>query len=290
MNNVMAALAERLVAVWVERIAGSKITTIAGILGIAATSVSQLTTYIPAPYATYVGMLGVIVAGVAAILAKDSSNSGEETATTAASSTQKLGAIMLCMVLASCSFQTGCSAKTAAQDIVNWTPTLQSAVAAVDATASVLAPQGAAIFAAATVGFDAASNVIAAQAKAYLANPNATLLSELQTAVSTFQQSVNAAVLQAAKITDPASQQKALADIGAVGTIVNTILSVIVSVSGKAAVAQMASRSTIKLAQVQPYLNRQYGLSLLQSHYAESLNAAQLQLSAGTQQLQLAGF
>jgi len=50
MNNLMAALFERMAAVWIERIAGSKLTTIAGILGIAATFVSQLTTYIPAHY------------------------------------------------------------------------------------------------------------------------------------------------------------------------------------------------------------------------------------------------
>ena len=293
MNNVIAALAERLAAVWIERIAGSKITTVAGILGIGATFVSQLTTYIPVKYQTFVALAGVIIAGTAAILAKDSASSGTNPATPApasSTSTQKLGAIMLCFCLASCLFQTGCNAKTAAQDIVAWTPTLQSAVAAVDATSSVLVPEAAAIFAAATVGFDAASNLIAAQAKAYLANPSATLLSTLQSAVTTFQQSVNAAVLQAAKITNPASQQKALADIGAVGTIVNTILSVITSISGKSAVARMASESTIKLAAVEPYEDRQQAIALLADHYQESTDQARLQLFVGTRQLQSAGF
>lgn len=70
-----------------------------------------------------------------------------------------------------------------AQDIVNWTPALQSAVATVDSTASVLAPADAPAFTGATVGFDAASNLLVTQAKAYLANPTSTTLGQLQTQV-----------------------------------------------------------------------------------------------------------
>ena len=84
-----------------------------------------------------------------------------------------------------------------AQDIVNWTPALQSAVATVDSTAALLAPADAPLFAAATVGFDAASNLLMAQAKAYLANPSASALAQLQNQVVILQQQVNAALLQA---------------------------------------------------------------------------------------------
>ena len=122
-----------------------------------------------------------------------------------------------------------------AQDIVNWTPALQSAVATVDSTAALLAPADAPVFAAATVGFDAASNLLVAQAKAYLANPTAGVLAQLQTQVVTFQQQVNAALLQAAKIVNPASQQHALAAIQAVATVVSAILALVQSVSSKAA-------------------------------------------------------
>jgi len=110
-----------------------------------------------------------------------------------------------------------------AQDIVNWTPALQSAVATVDSTASLLAPPDAPIFSAATYGFDAASNLLVAQAKAYLANPSASALQTLQTQVVTFQQQVSAALLQAVKIVDPAGQAHALSVLQAVATIVNTI-------------------------------------------------------------------
>ena len=60
-----------------------------------------------------------------------------------------------------------------AQDIVNWTPALQSAVATVDSTSALLAPADAPVFAAATAGFDAAKTAGGSQAKAYLANPSA---------------------------------------------------------------------------------------------------------------------
>jgi hypothetical protein len=110
---------------------------------------------------------------------------------------------------------------------------------------------------AATIGFDAASNVLVAQAKAYQANPSAGVLAQLQTAVVTFQQQVIASLLSAAKITNPASQQHVLAAINGVATIVTAMLGLVQSVSGKAAVAQMASASTIKLAEVRPYMDAQ---------------------------------
>ncbi len=272
MNNLFAALAERMAAIWIERIAGSQISTIAGLLGIVATFVAQLTSYIPAPFDTYVSLGGVILAGVAAILARDSAShpvtlvSGSKS-----SSTAKLGVWALCsLLLAATMPMMGCSTKNVAQSIVNWTPALQSVVAVADSTAGVLDPASAAIFAGATVAFDANSNVLVAEAKAYLAHPNATVLAQLQTAVVTFQQNVNVALLSAAKITNPLSQQKALTDINAVGTVVNAILALVSQVSTKAQVAKMASEAPVKVAQVLPLVNRQQAASLVAAHYGES--------------------
>ena len=124
---------------------------------------------------------------------------------------------MLIALLIPLPWMQGCTAASVAQDIVNWTPALQSAVATVDSTAALLAPADAPIFAAATSGFDAASNLLVAQAKAYLANPSAGVLAQLQTQIVTLQQQVNAALLQAAKIVDANSQQHALAAIQASG-------------------------------------------------------------------------
>ena len=184
----------------------------------------------------------------------------------------------------------GCMGTSVAQDIVNWTPTLQSAVATVNSTAALLAPADAPIFAAATVGFDVESNLLAGQAKAYLANPTASALAQMQIQVTTFQQQVNASLLQTARISDPASQTHALAAIQAVATIVNTILSLVESVSSKTAVARMASVSTVKLAMVRPYLNEGKAAALVAAHYGEPVELARMQVAQAEIDEARAGF
>jgi len=173
-------------------------------------------------------------------------------------STRLLGALMLCAVLVVGTMpMMGCNESTVAQDIVNWTPALQGAVATVDSSAALLDPAVAPVFAAATAGFDQASNVLVAQARAYLANPSASVLAQLQSAIVTFQQQVNAALLQAAHISNPTSQQHAINAINTVAVAVNAILALVQSVSSKAAVAQMAAASPIKLAEVRPYMDEE---------------------------------
>jgi len=177
-----------------------------------------------------------------------------------------------------------------AQDIVNWTPALQSAVATVNSTAALLAPADAPIFVAATTGFDAASNLLVAQAKAYLANPSAGVLAHLQAAVVAFQQQVNASLLSAAKITNPNSQQHVLNALNAVGTVVSSILSLVESVSSKAAVAAMAAHSTIKLAAVRPYLDEGQAVAMVAGHYGEPVELARMQVARVEMSAMRAGF
>jgi hypothetical protein len=205
-------------------------------------------------------------------------------------STAKLGAWALIALLLPAPFLGGCSGVSVAQDIVNWTPALVSAVATVDSTASLLAPADAPVFAAATVGFDAASNLLVAQAKAYLANPTASVLAGLQAQVVTFQQQVNAALLQAAKVTDPASQAHVLNAINAVGTVVTAILALVESASSKTAVARMAAQSTIKLAAVQPFLDEGKTAAMLAGHYGEPVELARAQVRQAELSAARAGF
>ncbi len=177
-----------------------------------------------------------------------------------------------------------------ARNIVNWTPALQSAVATVNSAGALLAPTDAQVFAAATAGFNAASNLLSAQAKAYLANPSASTLAQMQNQVVTFQQQVNAALLQAARIVNPASQQHALETIQAVGTVVTAILALVQSVSNKAAIAQMAARSTIKMAAVRPYLNEMQAAGIVAGHYDEPVALARMQVAHAEQYEVQAGF
>ena len=86
-------------------------------------------------------------------------------------------------------------------------------------------------------------------------------------------------MLQAARIVNPASQQHALETIQAVGTIVTAILALVQSVSNKAAVAQMAARSTIKMAAVRPYLNETQAAEIVARHYGEPVAMARMQVA-----------
>ncbi|MGD1064540.1 MAG: hypothetical protein ABR860_14880 [Terracidiphilus sp.] len=245
---------------------------------------------------TVVSLASALATALLGLLAKDPEAASEQVSGAASqragasSGSAKLGAWMLIALLIPLPWMQGCSAVGVAQDIVNWTPALQSAVATVDTTASLLAPADAPIFTAATAGFDVASNLLVAQAKAYLANPSASALQLLQTQVATFQQQVSSALLQAARIVDPNSQTHALAAIQAVATIVSTILSLIVSISSKAAVANMSAQTGIKLAMLRPYLNYTRAAQLVAAHYGEPLTKARAQVAQVEQAEINAGF
>jgi hypothetical protein len=236
---------------------------------------------------TVVSLVGAVAAALLGLLARDP---GEAASERVGKSAARLGAWLLIALLLPLPWIEGCAETSVAQGIVNWTPSLQSAVATVDSTAALLAPADAPVFSAATAGFDAASNLLVAQAKAYLANPGATTLAQLQTQVVTLEQQVNAALLEAAKIVSPASQQHALAAIQAVGTIVSAILALVQSVSSKTAVAQMAAASPIKLAAVRPFLNSAQAAAIVAAHYNEPVALARLQAAQAQRAEMDAGF
>jgi len=206
------------------------------------------------------------------------------------SSTARLSAWLLIALLVPLPWLQGCTRAGVARDIVNWTPSLQSAVATVDSTVALLAPADAPALAAATAGFDAASNLLAVQAKAYLANPSANTLAQLQAQVVAFQQQVNAALLAAARIVNPASQQHATVALQAVATVVGSILALLQSVSTQDEVARMAAGSIIKLAAVEPYMDNTRAAAIVAEHYGEPVSAAAVQVARAEQQQIAAGF
>jgi hypothetical protein len=246
---------------------------------------------------TVVSLASALATALLGLMAKDPESAGQPVVAQAiqqvngsASQQAKLGAWMLIALLIPLPWMQGCTAAGVAENIVNWTPSLQSAVATVDSTAALLAPADAPIFAAATVGFDAASNLLVAQAKAYLANPSASVLAQLQNQIVSLQQQVNTALLQAARIVDQKSQQHALAAIQGVGTIVVAILSLVQSISSKAQVAQMAADSGVKLAAVEPYLNENRAAEIVAMHYGEPVEVARVQVAQTAQAEMNAGF
>jgi hypothetical protein len=259
------------------------IVTIAGVLS------QQGITLGNAGTGTVIALISAMATGLLGLLARDPEALTSGPSNGSASQQTKLGALMLIALLLSTTL-TGCTASSVAQDIVNWTPSLESAVATVDSTAALLAPADAPIFAAATTGFDAAANLLVAQAKTYLANPSASLLAQLQSQVVTFQQLVNSSLLSAARIIDPVSQKHALSAIQAVATIANAMLALVESISSKAAVTQMAQAAQIKLAAVEPLLNRDQAVAILAAHFNESAASARTQLALAEQTETAAGF
>jgi hypothetical protein len=234
---------------------------------------------------TVITLVSAIATALLGLLAKDPAGGPPTNA-----SVTRLGVWALIALLLPLPFSTACSGVTVAQDIVNWTPTLQSAVATVDSTAALLAPVDAPIFTAATIGFDAASNLLVTQAKAYLANPSASILAQIQSQIVVFQQQVNSSVLQAAKIANPASQKHALSALQAVATVVSAMLSLVQSVSSKAAVAKMGAHSTIKLAAVEGILDQYESARTVAAHYREPIESAREQVARAERIQSSAGF
>jgi hypothetical protein len=203
----------------------------------------------------------------------------------------KLGAFALIAVLLGFTIPaaTGCSEATIAQNIVNWTPALESTAATAAATFSVLQPQDAALVGAGLLAFNTGANLVDAQAKAYLANPSATVLQQLQTAVVTFQQQVNATLLSAAKITNPQSQQTVTAAVNAVSTVINSIFALIAGIKGNTITA-MVTNKTVTLAMTKAYRDDELAVEMIAMHYGESVDDARAQVVQGEQTLAAAGF
>lgn len=171
----------------------------------------------------------------------------------------------------------GCNGTSIAQDIVNWTPALESTAATAAATAEILVPPDVALgIGAVLLAFNTAANLVVAEAKAYLANPGQSLLQALQTGVVTFQQNVSSALLTAAKIVDPKSQQIVMAALNGVATVINSIFALILQIKGNT-MAAMSNAKTVTLNQVDGVLTptqRFEQSKIIADHYNVPYNEA----------------
>jgi hypothetical protein len=173
--------------------------------------------------------------------------------------TRLMAGLVLCAITLLASLpMTGCTQQqkiTVAQEIVNWTPVFISTADTVNAAIEALDPATILILGPITAGIDAFGPQFEIAARAYLANPNQTTLQVLQALIVQIQQNTSAALLAAAKITNPASQAKATQNINLLATIANTLLALIQSISTKAQIAAMATGVHVTLAQVRPYMD-----------------------------------
>jgi hypothetical protein len=190
----------------------------------------------------------------------------------------------------------GCNGTTVANDIVSWTPALQSTVATVGALVSALDPALALFVQAFIAAFNAAATLVIAQAKAYLANPTTTVLATLSQAAVTFQQTVNTQILAAAKIVTPASQQLALTALNGVATVINGIIALISTIKGNTVTAALAEvKDKVTLAEVKPYLDLDQAAHIIAKHngsdrWPDDVAIARSQVDYGYAHLEAMGF
>lgn len=153
---------------------------------------------------------------------------------------------------------TGCTSQqvqTVANEIVAWLPAIDTGIASIDNLIVTFQPSDAATVAEINAALKTASTQFTAVANAYQSKPSASTLADLQAGIVALQQSTNQAVLDAYRVTDPASQAKILTAVNAVAAAANTVLALVASVSNKTQVQAMRQRATVKLSQV-PTLGR----------------------------------
>ena len=200
----------------------------------------------------------------------------------------KLGAWALIAVLMLSTIPTvGCSAQSVAQRIVNWTPVIDSGVATLGNLAAQLAPQDAVLIQAGVNLITTEQDLLDKQARAYLANPTADVLAQLQAQAVTFQQNVKKTVLEAAKITNTAMQQKILAAIQIVAVGATAVLALLQTIKGSTLTIQAGAVTT---SQVLPYFDEQRSVDLVAQHDGVPGFVAALQVHQAERSLQAAGL
>lgn len=102
-----------------------------------------------------------------------------------------------------------------------------------------------------------AQNAIAL-GKGYLAAPSGDNYQKLLNAVDALGQTVNQQVLSAAKITNPASQQKVLALLGLVATGIHLSVALLKQHATSSQINNLPAIARVDFRKVRPYLNRGY--------------------------------
>ncbi len=156
---------------------------------------------------------------------------------------------------------TGCTdqqKQTTVQVVTNINAQIPAVIAGADtvaATLTAILPADALIIGVSSTAFDTAAKLVQSLTTAYLANPNADTLTQLQTAVATLEASVNTATLNAVKITNPTSQALALAALKGLLTVVSIVFGMIQATMTKAQVSALAATNMIHLALMRKYMD-----------------------------------
>ena len=154
----------------------------------------------------------------------------------------------------------GCTTQqkqTTLQVITQVNTHIPEVVAAADTVSAVVAgllPTDAALIAVADTAFDTAAKTLQALTAAYIANPNATTLQQIQAAITTLEGQINTATLTVAGIKNAQTQAAVMAALKGLLTIVTVVFGLI-SPTMTSAQLRAGRDAGIQLAKVRPYMD-----------------------------------
>jgi hypothetical protein len=134
-------------------------------------------------------------------------------------------------------------------------PEVVAAADTVAATVELLDPASAALLSVGDATFDTLAKTLQVLTAAYIANPNASTLQQIQTAINTLESNINTATLNAVGIKDVESQRLAVAALHGLLTVVTIVFGMIAPTESVTMLYQLRSTGTIHLAQVRPYMD-----------------------------------
>jgi hypothetical protein len=172
--------------------------------------------------------------------------------------TTPLSAIALFMCACIITTTVGCTAestKQVVQDIANVLPTLRADIDIASQVAQTLDPAATLIIVPVTAAVDAGVTQLQLLCTAYAQSGDPTILASINTALNTYLNQNAAALLDAAKITDPQSRATALRIMGAIQTALQLIYGIYQKIQSKAQVKATAEMRTYKLRDIAPYLD-----------------------------------
>jgi hypothetical protein len=118
-----------------------------------------------------------------------------------------------------------------------------------------LDPSSAAVIKPLVAQIDADIPLVSQAITAYLANPSADQLAKIQTSINAIVSNGSASLLAATHISDPASQQKAVAAFSLLQTSLVIVDGLIQNIESPSVVKANAETRTVKLATLDPYLD-----------------------------------
>ena len=157
---------------------------------------------------------------------------------------------------------TGCTpaqqaqVKTVVAQIGAEIPKVLPMVQAATTAADLLLPGDALLVSGVSATVQAGLTELAALCNTYAASPSDSVWQSIQATISSLINSGAGALLDAAKITDPASRQTATAVLGALQTALLIIDSIVQNAQTKTQIKASASLRAVKLRQIEPYLDR----------------------------------